>query len=69
MKEVEIITEPAFYSPESLANFLALKGGEATIRKLRYQGRIPPPDLYIGKKKLPRWSAVTIKSVIARGQI
>lgn len=69
MKEIQIIEEQPYYSPESLARFLDLKGGEATIRKLRYQGRLPPPDLIIGNRRLPRWSSRLIKNLIAQGKI
>jgi hypothetical protein len=68
-QEIKIVEEHPLYSPESLARFLDLKGGESTIRKLRLQGRLPVPDIFIGKRKLPRWRWGTIQNIIERGEI
>lgn len=67
--EIKIIEEHPFYSPESLAKLFDLKGGESTIRKMRLQGRLPPPDIYIGKRRLPRWSWKNIQNIIENGKI
>lgn len=67
--EIKIVEVHPLFSPETLAKFLELKGGESTIRKLRHAGRLPPPDIVIGKKRLPRWSLQNIQKTIASGRI
>jgi hypothetical protein len=67
--EITIIKEHPLFSPDTLAKYLELKGGESTIRKLRLQGRLPPPDVLIGKRKLPRWRWNSIQKVIEEGEI
>jgi hypothetical protein len=67
--DIKIAEVPPYFSPESLAKYLDLKGGESTIRKLRRQGRLPPPDLLIGNRRLPRWSYAAVKTIVGRGEI
>lgn len=52
-------------SPGAVARYLDI--GEDHIRRLRREGRLPPPDFYIGNR--PRWYFETIYSLTQRGDI
>jgi predicted DNA-binding transcriptional regulator AlpA len=41
------------------------KGSRRTIERMRASGKLPPPDLRVGK--LPRWKPETIREWIERG--
>jgi predicted DNA-binding transcriptional regulator AlpA len=48
-------------STDALAG--ALSCGRRTVERLRADGRLPKPDLFVGK--MPRWTAETIRRWIA----
>jgi len=66
--EVPEFTDAPMYDLKQLAKKLRCRVG--TLRKWQKQGRLPKPDVEIGRKrKKPRWHYETIKEMLDAGKI
>lgn len=65
MSSVEITEIEPLMSPQDVAEYLRVN--YYTVRDLRKDGRLPPPDVMIGNR--PRWKTETIKALALRGYV